>query len=99
MKKNFLVSLGFSIIISIIGLLMNYIGALLFKVAPLTIKFYGGEIIEHIGFGINFSEIFQLSLDSNTITKITFHPVSLIISILILFVILFLLKTIFSKKK
>ena len=102
MKKNVKFSAILSLILTIIGLLINLIGSLVFKFAPLTRTLYGGEIILHIGFGINFQEIVPMSSSPNDVdgfTIVEFEPISLIISIIIIFVITLLVKTLISNKK
>lgn len=101
MKKNIKFSLIVSLLINIICFLINVIGALLFDIAPLTIKLSGGEIIEHIGFGVLFDEIFPLTVSeqASVITEVHFNLISLIVSFVIVAVIVFLIKTLICKMK
>ena len=99
MKKNVCFSIIVSAIISVLGLIINVISASLFHFAPLTISFSGGDVIEHIGFGIDFLEISPLSLNSEVITKIELDFLNLIQSFILLFIIILIIKIIFYKIK
>ena len=101
MKNNITFSAIVSIIITSIGLFINLICSFFFKFAPLTLKIYGGELIEHIGFGINFIKIFVLSPQTESggiSTNIQFDFISLLASFVIIFVVVLIIKTFANKK-
>ena len=100
MKKNIKFSVIASLILTSIGLLVNLICSLIFKFAPFTIAISGGEVIDHVGFGINFLEIFSISPQTESggiLTNIQFDLISLLVSFIIMFVVILIIKTIISK--
>ena len=81
MKKNIKFSVIASLILTSIGLLVNLICSLIFKFAPFTIAISGGEVIDHVGFGINFLEIFSnFSFVSKSKTEQQTSPIYLLSS-------------------
>ena len=102
MKKNIKFSVIASLILTSIGLLVNLICSLIFKFAPFTLTISGGEAIEHVGFGIDFLEIFSMSASTESggiSTNVQFDLISLLVSFSIMFVVILVVKNIIGKIK
>ena len=98
MTKIIKSSIIISCIVNVILLIINYLCALLFDKLPLSISFAGGDCTEYIGFGIHMLKVFPLSNNGTTSTSISFDAVSLLISLVIIFVLVLLFKIIFKNK-
>lgn len=105
MKKTTVFSMMISLIINGICTLMNYIYALSFGFLPLQIaSFPGGEFMEYSGFGIRLQIIYSFGTieEASTTSIISFDLLGFLIPFILLFVMIFALKTaynIYAKNK
>ena len=99
MKKNTIFSFIISSAISIACLLINLICALSCGFLPIGIEFSGGEFTESIGFGISLQTIYSFGTieEASTTTTVGFDLMSLLIPFILLFLIVFVVKTVASK--
>ena len=99
MKKNITNSILISVVVNVIGFVINLVGALLYGVLPLSKTIPGGDCIEHIGFGIKILELFPETSYENmalSITETSFHSLSILISLIVVFLISLLLLSLYK---
>ncbi len=100
MKKKIKIAVIVSIVVNTICLLVNFLGVIFFKTAPFTVLISGGEIVQHIGFGIEFNEIFPLTTiqnQSSITTEMNFNFISLLISLVIIAILVFVIKMLIDR--
>ena len=101
MKKKIKFSALTSVVVTFIGLFINLICSIIFKIAPLTHRISGGDIIEHKGFGIDFAKIYSNSpqaRNGGVSTSIKFDFISLLVSYIIVFVVVLIIKSIIGRR-
>ena len=99
MKKNIVHAIIASLIMNGICLLINLICALTSEFLPLAIEFSGGEVIEYVGFGIFMRTIYPLSImgEASSYTTVGLDWMSLLVSFILIFIIAFMIKTIWRR--
>ena len=102
-KKSLKLSTLITIIINMICLLVNLICAYTINILPFGLKFYGGECIEYIGFGVSLLKIFPMTTANeeiiNNSQEIRFDITSLLITMLLCFIIFMIIILIINKIK
>lgn len=99
--KKIKISFLISLIINTICFAINIISAYVYNNVPLGKEIPGGDCIEYIGFGVGLLKIFPMTYGEKmkTESRIFFSPISLIISIILIFIITLTITTIISKIK
>jgi len=88
-----------SILILLVGMLINYLYYLNNKHLLLAIKMYGGEILIEYGFGLRFVHIYSMFNDQNDSISLKFDLFNLIITFILIFLIVYLIVYIIKKIK
>lgn len=99
-KKSVKIALIITIVINVICLVTNLICAYTINSIPLGLEISGGDCIEYIGFGIYLLKIFSMTsseqIAMNDI-RISFHFISLLIALVLVFIISFVIIVIINK--
>ena len=107
MKKIVIKSFIASIIITLLGAIINFCSANYFDKILIGYTMYGGEISERTGFGISLSKVYPMIFGEENVMStdyvLSFNDInfvmSLIVSFLISFIIIFVLTKVFINKK
>ena len=102
MKKVFLRSLLISVIFNAIGFLINLISFYTSNRLPLSIAEYGGEITSYEGFGLRLTHYYPMSDGTHPVhvePSLKFGPVSLLLTLIAVFIVCFIILTIIRKVK
>lgn len=90
-----------SVIINALCFVINLISTMVFCALPLGIPIGGGEISGGIGFGLYYAKIYPLvekGEDAGPFTTCIFEPISLLITLVVFFVLLFVIGVVRQKK-
>lgn len=99
-KKSMKLALIITIIINAICLVTNLICAYTINSIPLGLEISGGDCIEYIGFGIYLLKIFPMTSNEQIVIndiRISFHFISLLITLVLVFIISFIIIVIINK--
>ena len=102
MKKNVIISTIITIVINVICFIINLICAYANGSIPLGIKVSGGEMTSYSGFGVYLRKIYPLTTieSGETVsTTIGFNFLSLLLTLVLIFVVALIIVSIIRKKK
>ena len=94
--KKYLLSLITSIIITLIGLLINYFSYRNDGKLLLAIKMYGGEIKLEYGFGLRLRTIYTMSSEGVNRTSLHFSIINFVFTVFVLSLIIFVVIKVFK---
>ena len=92
--KRLLVSGLISLIVNVIGLVINYTYFLSNNTLMMAYKIHGGEITSEFGFGLKVNHIYSMLPNGNDTTTISFSIIIFIIGLLLIGFIAYIMITI-----
>ncbi len=92
--KKLIVSAAASLVLTLTGLLVNYIYYQNNKHLLLAYRMYGGEITTESGFGLTVTHIYAMTPNSRDSLSCRFNPVGFILTFLLLTLIIWLVWTV-----
>ena len=95
--KKLLISLTAGLVISLLGMLINYRSYLKRGYLKLCITNHGGEITIQDGFGLRCVHIYAMEMGQSGSQSLRFAPVNLLVHILVIALIVYLIITVIEK--
>ena len=89
--KRLCLSLGISLIVDIIGTLINYFGFRNSGHLPLGFKTWGGECLSESGFGMRVFHVYAMTPDGQSSAKVWFSIIDFLIWLLAIAAIIWLM--------
>ena len=87
------------LILTLLGMLVNYLSFRDRKWLKLAISRFGGEITIQYGFGLRMVHIYAMEQGGHDSVRLSFDPFSFLVCFVILSLIVFLILSIISRKK
>ena len=86
-----------SLLIMAAGMIINFTAYIMHKPMPLAYTVYGGEIIQEIGFGLQYTHIYSIEPNGHDTIRMGFDPFSFVVTLAGIILIVTLIRFLIGK--